>query len=46
MIMDGVVTTFVRDAFTAEAVLALTLVTFGVASVGVFFVMWIRGELK
>jgi hypothetical protein len=43
--MDGVVAPFVRDAFTAEAFLALTLVVFGVASAGVFVVMWIRGDL-
>lgn len=45
MIMDGVVTAFVRDAFTAEAFLALTLVVFSVMSAGIFVVMWLRGEL-
>lgn len=45
LIMDGVVVPFPRGAFTAEALLNLTLLTFGVVTVGVFVVMWFRGEL-
>ncbi len=46
MIMDGVITPVMCDPMTAEVLLSLALVIFGVVSVGVFFVMWIRGELS
>jgi len=46
MIMDGVITPIACDPMTAEVFLSLFLAIFGVTSVGVFVVMWIRGELS
>ncbi len=46
MIMDGVITPVMCDPMTAEVLLSLTLAIFGVVSVGVFVVMWVRGELS
>jgi len=46
MIMKGVVPTIVSDMMTAEAFLSLSLAVFGAVSVGIFVVMWIRGELS